>query len=273
MKENVKNCIRYIRSITDFVPKIGLILGSGLGDYGEKIQVEAEIPYADIPGFPVSTAPGHRGRFLMGYVEDVPVICMQGRLHYYEGYSMEQVLMPVRVMRGLGADILFLTNAAGGIRPSFYPGDLVVIYDHISLFGVNPLIGPNDDEDGVRFPDMTKVYDRKLCEIIAKAGLKHDIYIQSGVYMQLTGPSFETPAEIRLCRTLGADLVGMSTVPEAIAGRHLGMRVCAISLVTNLAAGISPAPLSSEEVNEMGRQAAPLFTSVVTTAISMMKDI
>ncbi len=273
MKENIKECIRYIRGLTDFVPKVALILGSGLGNYGESIRVEVEIPYSDLPDFPVSTAPGHVGRFLMGYVDDVPVICMQGRLHYYEGYTMEQVQMPVRVMRGLGAEILFLSNAAGGIRPSFHPGDLVVIYDHISLFGVNPLIGPNDPEDGVRFPDMTKVYDRELCAILAKAAMQHDIYLQSGIYMQLTGPSFETPAEIRLCRALGADLVGMSTVPEAIVGRYLGMRVCAISLVSNLAAGISPAPLSSEEVEEAGREAAPLFTDVVTTAITMMKDL
>ncbi len=273
MMETIDRIVRAIRKKTDFVPLVGLTLGSGLGGFADHMEEALEISYKDLPGFPVSTAPGHDGKFIFGYVEGVPVICMKGRVHYYEGYTPQQVVLPLRVMHALGAKILFLTNASGGIRDGFDAGTLVMLDDHISLFAPNPLIGPNEDSLGVRFPDMTEVYDKELREIIRKAAKDEDIPLESGVYVQLTGPSFESPAEIRLLKKLGADLAGMSTVMEAIAARHAGMRVCCISLVANLAAGISPTPLTSEEVNEAGEAAAPVFTRLVKASIKGMKDL
>lgn len=272
MLDNVRACIDAIRKKTDFVPKVALTLGSGLGNYAGQVQVVCEISYQELApfGFPVSTAPGHDGRFIMGYVRETPVICMKGRVHLYEGYSREQVVMPVRVMQGLGAQILFLTNASGGMNPDNPAGSLCLITDHISCFVPNPLIGPNDEEEGVRFPDMTAVYDRDLQKLALEAAAKVKVELGSGVYVQLTGPSFESPAEIRMLRTLGADMVGMSTVVEAITARHMGMRVLGISLVTNLAAGITPTPLTSEEVIEAGKAAEPKFEALVT---EILKEI
>ena len=265
--EKVVDCVKYVRTKTDFVPKVALILGSGLGDYAEDIKIETEISYADIPGFPISTVPGHAGKFIFGYVNDVPVVCMKGRVHYYEGYSMSDVVLPIRLMKLLGAEILFLTNASGGINENFHAGDFMLITDQIACFVPNPLIGTNIDELGTRFPDMTHVYDEDLQDIIRKTAAEYQITLQAGVYAQLTGPSFESPAEIRMLRTLGADAVGMSTVVEAIAANHMGMKICGISCVCNLAAGMTKQPLTHTEVQEAADKAAPLFKKLVTEAI------
>lgn len=272
MNQQVEEIVRVIRTKTQMVPRVALTLGSGLGNFANEIEVEAEIPYRELPGFPVSTAPGHDGRFIFGTLGEakVPVVCMKGRIHFYEGYDISQVVLPARVMHALGAEILFLTNAAGGIRESFHPGSLVMLTDHISSFVRNPLIGPNDDDEGVRFPDMTEVYDGKLRDLIRETAEKDGIELEEGVYAQFTGPSFETPAEIRMLRTLGADLVGMSTVVEAITARHMGMRVCCVSLVTNMCAGISENPLSGEEVIVAANEAAPRFTKLVRDSIAAM---
>ena len=273
MRKKVRECLTYICSITDFVPKAALVLGSGLGGFTEKLDsIVCEIPYSDIPGFPVSTVSGHAGKFIMGYVEDVPLICMSGRVHYYEGYAPEDVVLPLRVMHALGAEFLFLTNAAGGISSDLKPGSLVLLCDHISLFIPNPLIGENDPDEGERFPDMSEVYDPKLRELVEKAASEADVRLESGVYCQLSGPSYETPAEIRLLQRLGADVVGMSTVMEAITAHHAGMKVCAISFVSNMAAGINTHALSHEEVKEAGIQAAPRFTRLVRAAIATVKS-
>ena len=260
----------YIREKTDFVPRAALTLGSGLGDYAGSLDVVYELDYRDIPGFPVSTAPGHKGMFIFGYCKGTPVVCMRGRVRMYEGYSAQTVVMPVRIMKLLGAEVLFLTNAAGGIDRTFRPGDLCLITDHISSFAANPLIGPNIRELGVRFPDMTNVYDRQLQELVRQCAAEEGISLKEGVYLQTTGPSFESPAEIRMFEMLGASAVGMSTVVEAIAARHMGMKVVCVSLISNLAAGISERELSSEEVDEAGKNAAGKFSALVTAVISRL---
>ncbi len=270
MNKDVEAIVKVIREKTDFDPTVALTLGSGLGNFASKIETVCEIPYKDLPGFPVSTAPGHDGRFIMGYLEDVPVICMKGRIHVYEGYPIDKVVLPTRVMHALGAEVLFLTNAAGGIKPSYQAGTLALVTDHISQFVPNPLIGPNDEEEGVRFPDMSNVYDKDLQKVIRDTAAEHNIPLDEGVYVQFTGPTFETPAEIRMAKAIGADIVGMSSVVEAIVARHMGMKVCCVSLIANLAAGISPVPLSSEDVNEAGEAAAPLFTKLVAESIVNM---
>ncbi len=265
--EKIKKCVEAIREKTSFEPDVALVLGSGLGNYAENIKIEAEISYNDIPGFPVSTVPGHAGKFIFGYVGDVKVVCMKGRIHFYEGYNVSDVVLPARVMKMLGAKILFLTNAAGGLGQGFAAGDLMLITDHISMFAPNPLIGPNIDELGARFPDMSEVYKKDLQEVIRSVAKENGIKLQEGVYAQLTGPSFESPAEIRLLGNLGVSAVGMSTVNEAIAANHMGMRVCGVSCISNLAAGLSENPLSHEEVQEAADKAAPLFTKLVTESI------
>lgn len=264
----VLKCYESIKDRVPFKPKVALVLGSGLGDYGNDIKVESTIPYNEITDFPVSTVPGHKGQFIFGYVNDVPVVCMQGRVHYYEGYDVTDVVLPTRLMKMMGAKILFLTNASGGINLDFTAGDFMLITDHISNFAPNPLIGQNIEELGTRFPDMSKVYDEELCDIIRSSASDLDIKIKEGVYIQTTGPSFESPAEIRMFKTLGADAVGMSTVVEAIAANHCGMRICGISCVCNLAAGLSPNPLTHEEVQAAANAAAPLFKKLVTESIS-----
>lgn len=265
--KKLKDCVESVRRKTDFVPRVSIVLGSGLGDYAEQIRVVAEVPYGAIPNFPVSTVPGHEGKFIFGYVDEVPVVCMKGRVHYYEGYDISDVVLPIRLMRLLGAEILFLTNAAGGVNTSFHAGDLMLIRDHISVFAPNPLIGANIEELGTRFPDMSAVYDGELQTKIKKAAGENGIFLQEGVYAQLTGPSFESPAEIRLLRTLGCDAVGMSTVVEAIAANHCGMKICGISCICNLAAGMSSKPLNHEEVQEAADAAAPRFKRLVTEAV------
>ncbi|MCR5602251.1 MAG: purine-nucleoside phosphorylase [Lachnospiraceae bacterium] len=260
-------CYESVGKRISFKPKVALVLGSGLGDYGNDIRIEDTLPYEEIDGFPVSTVPGHKGRFIFGYVKDVPVVCMQGRVHYYEGYSLPDVVLPTRLMHMMGADILFLTNASGGINIDFSAGDFMLITDHISSFAPNPLIGQNIEELGTRFPDMSAVYDRELCDLVRASARDLGIGLKEGVYVQVTGPSFETPAEIRMLKSLGADAVGMSTVVEAIAANHCGMRICGISCVCNLAAGLSPNPLTHEEVQEAANAAAPLFKKLVTDSI------
>lgn len=266
----VLHCRDCVREKTDFVPKVAVVLGSGLGDYAEDIRVVCEVPYGEIEGFPISTVPGHAGKFIFGYIDDVPAVCMKGRVHYYEGYPITDVVLPVRLMRLLGAEILFLTNAAGGVNTSFHAGDLMLIRDHIAVFAPNPLIGPNIEELGTRFPDMSAVYDKELQDVIRETARDHHIFLQEGVYAQLTGPSFESPADVRAMRVLGSDAVGMSTVVEAIAANHMGMRICGISCISNLAAGMTDNPLTHEEVQEAADMAAPHFKKLVTESIKRM---
>ena len=258
---------------TKFTPGVAIVLGSGLGDYADDIEVVGEVDYHDIEGFPVSTVPGHAGKFIFGYVGDVTVVCMKGRVHYYEGYPITDVVLPTRLMKLMGAKILFLTNACGGINPEFKAGDFMLIEDQISVFAPNPLIGENIDELGTRFPDMSHVYDEELRKIIRKAAKGNGIELKEGVYCQFTGPSFESPAEIRMAGKLGADAAGMSTVVEAIAANHMGMRICGISFVSNLAAGISPNPLTHEEVQEAANAAAPKFKKLITESVKNFKKI
>ncbi len=268
--EKIMACRDYVRTRTDFVPRVALVLGSGLGGFAENLDVVCEVDYSDIPGFPVSTVPGHAGKFIFGVLDGVNVVCMQGRVHYYEGYCIDDVVLPARLMHELGAEILFLTNASGGVNPGFEAGDLMLITDHIAVFVPNPLIGPNIEELGVRFPDMSHIYDPELCGVIRATAAENGIPLREGVYCQLTGPSYESPAEIRALGVMGADAVGMSTAVEAIAANHCGMRVCGVSCVSNKAAGLSPTPLSHKEVQEAADKAAPLFTALVRGSIARM---
>ncbi|MBP3603576.1 MAG: purine-nucleoside phosphorylase [Lachnospiraceae bacterium] len=265
--QKVVDCYESMKERIPFTPKVALVLGSGLGNYADTMDVKTEIDYSEIKDFPVSTVPGHAGKFIFGYVGEVPVVCMKGRVHYYEGYPISDVVLPTRLMKMMGAEILFLTNASGGINPSFGAGDFMLIKDQIACFAPNPLIGQNIDEFGVRFPDMSTVYDRDLQDKIKKAAADNQIDLKEGVYVQLTGPSFESPAEIKMLRTLGADAVGMSTVVEAIVANHMGMRICGISCVANLAAGMTDNPLTHEEVQAAADEAAPLFKKLITQSI------
>ncbi|MEY8524785.1 purine-nucleoside phosphorylase [Lachnospiraceae bacterium 38-10] len=270
MYKKLMACVASIREKTDFKPEVALILGSGLGDYADGIKVEATVNYSDIEGFPISTVAGHKGRFVFGYVGEVPVVIMQGRVHYYEGYAMSDVVLPTRLMGMLGAKKLFLTNAAGGINTSYNPGCFMMITDHITTAVPNPLIGPNIEELGSRFPDMSEVYSKRLRDVIRKSAEQCGIEIEEGVYVQLTGPSYETPAEIRMCRGWGGDAVGMSTACEAIAARHMGMEVCGISCITNLAAGVSDRKLDHKEVQETADRVSMEFKRLVTQIIENM---
>ena len=262
--ERLLKCWEEIRKRTDFRPQVGIVLGSGLGGYADNMEISCEIPYREIPGFPVSTVQGHDGKFLFGYVKNTPVILMKGRVHYYEGYPMEDVVLPVRLMGLLGADTVILTNAAGGINRTFQAGDLMLITDHISIAVPNPLRGENIDELGTRFPDMSHVYDPGLQEAAKEAAAQQEISLREGIYVQCSGPSYETPAEIRMLGALGADAVGMSTVCEAIAARHMGMKVCGISCITNMAAGILDQPLDHRVVQKSADQAKEKFENLIT---------
>lgn len=261
-KELQEACI-YVQKQLPYQPKVALVLGSGLGEFADQLTIDAKIPYADIPHFPVSTVAGHDGCFMLGRVEGCPVLIMKGRVHYYEGYSMQEVVMPVRVMQMLGVKILILTNAAGGINASYKPGILVRITDQITSFVPSPLIGANLDSIGTRFPDMSHVYDTELGEQMEAVAKKQRIALEEGVYLQTTGPNYETPAEIRMYRTLGADLVGMSTACEAMAARHAGMRVVGVSCVTNMAAGMSKTELNHKEVQETADRVAQDFQTLI----------
>lgn len=270
--QRVREAAAYIANKTALRPQVGLILGSGLGGLAEEIEDATILPYGDIPHFPQSTVPGHKGRLVIGRLAGAPVVAMQGRFHYYEGYSMEQVVRPVRVMAQLGVKTLIVTNAAGGVNESFSPGDLMLIVDHINLFGTNPLIGPNEEAFGPRFPDMTEAYDKRLRALALQAAEELGIRLQQGVYMGLSGPTYETPAEIRAFRVLGADAVGMSTVPEVIAARHLGLRVLGISCVTNMAAGILPEPLSHEDVVRVSAEVGPKFSALIKAILAKLQQ-
>ncbi len=265
--EKLQKCLESVRKKTDFVPKVALTLGSGLGALAEEIEIAAIVDYSEIEGFPTSTVPGHKGRFVFGMMDGVPVVIMQGRVHYYEGYAMQDVVLPTRLMKLMGAEVLFLTNASGGINTDFSAGDFMLITDQISDFVPSPLIGPNLDQFGTRFPDMSEIYDKDLRSIIADTAKELNIKLQQGVYIQLTGPNFESPAEIRMCRTLGADAVGMSTACEAIAANHAGMKICGISCVANLGCGLTENPLTHKEVMEAADKAAPLFKKLIRTSI------
>lgn len=265
--EKLKACYEYCRTVTDFQPKVGLILGSGLGNYARNMKIICEIPYGDIPKFPVSTVEGHDGRFLFGYIGDVPAVVMKGRVHYYEGYSMEEVVLPTRLMKMLGIEVLFLTNASGGINRAFHVGDFMMITDQISSFAPSPLIGENVSELGDRFPDMTHIYDLKLQQLIRDTAKEEQIEIREGVYLQTTGPNFESPAEIRMYGLVGADAVGMSTACEAIAARHAGVRVCGISCISNMASGLSEEELSHLDVQTIANKRAEEFERLVTKVI------
>lgn len=268
--EKLKVCYEYCRQVTEFVPKIALVLGSGLGDFADSVKTVCEIPYRDIPGFPVSTVAGHDGRYIFGYLEGVPLVLMKGRVHYYEGYSMEEVVMPIRLMKLLGAEILFLTNASGGINRTFTAGDFMMLTDQISQFVPSPLMGENVEELGTRFPDMSEIYNKELQKILKKTAKEEGIGLKEGVYLQFPGPNFESPAEVKMAGILGADAVGMSTACEAVAANHMGMKICGISCVVNMGCGIQETPLSHEEVQEMGRKKAPEFRRLVRRAILNM---
>ena len=265
--DKLLRCYHSVREKISFEPQVALILGSGLGDYAEQVQVEAVLDYHDIEGFPVSTVLGHKGRFVFGYIQNVPVVIMQGRVHFYEGYDMHDVVLPTRLMGMLGAKVLFLTNAAGGMQKGMHAGDFMLITGHISSFVPSPLVGPNIEELGTRFPDMSEVYKKDLQEIIRNTAKNCGIPLKEGVYVQTTGPNYETPEEIRMYRSLGADAAGMSTACEAMAANHMGMRVCGISCISNLAAGISENPLTHAEIQETADRVAPLFQQLITASI------
>ncbi|MBQ7782503.1 MAG: purine-nucleoside phosphorylase [Oscillospiraceae bacterium] len=264
--ERLMKCYECFKEKIDFTPKIALILGSGLGDYADGIDIKAVLDYKDIEGFPVSTVAGHKGRFVFGYVDKVPVVIMQGRVHYYEGYPMEDVVLPTRLMKMMGAEVLFVTNAAGGVNWQFECGDFMLINDQICM-APSPLIGENVDELGVRFPDMSEIYSKNLREIVRHTARSLDIRLREGVYIQLTGPNYESPSEVRMVRILGADAVGMSTACEAIAANHMGMKIVGISCISNLACGVSSKPLTHAEVQETADRAAPQFKKLITQSI------
>lgn len=267
--EKLMKCYEQVQKKISFKPELALVLGSGLGDFCDTLEISETLDYGEIEGFPKSTVLGHKGRFVFGYCGEkrVPVVVMQGRVHYYEGYSVSDVVLPTRLMKLMGAKTLFLTNAAGGINPSFHAGDLMLITDHISSLVPSPLVGENIDELGVRFPDMSEIYSKRLRSLIEEAAAEVKVPLVRGVYIQTSGPNYETPAEIRAYGRLGADAVGMSTAIEAMAARHMGMEICGISCISNLAAGISSNPLSHKEVQETADKAAPMFRSLVTASI------
>jgi len=260
----------YIRSKVKRVPQTALMLGSGLGVLAEEVQDAVRIPYSEIPHFPVSTAPGHAGVFTAGTLEEQEVIVMGGRFHYYEGYDMETIAFPIRVMKNLGVDTLLLTNAAGGVNEEYKPGDLMIITDHINMTGQNPLRGQNDEQLGPRFPDLGTLYNPDLSALLEDAAGESSIDYQKGVYAWTSGPSFETPAEIRMLRTLGADAVGMSTVPEAITAHHCGIRVAGVSCISNMAAGVLDQPITQEEVFETAKLVREGFSMLIRRTLRKM---
>lgn len=265
--DEVTRAVAYIRARTPCAPRVGIVLGSGLGDFANGIEVEETIPYCDIPGFPASNVAGHEARLTFGRVEGCEIVAMQGRFHFYEGFTMKQVAFPVFVLRELGVTDLIITNACGGIRENFRPGDPMLITDHINLLGNNPLIGPNDERFGPRFPDMSEVYDRGLLHHAEAVAGDLSLPIQKGVYALFSGPCYETAAEIRAYRALGADAIGMSTVPEATAANYLGMRVLGISCITNMATGLSETAHSHEEVLAIARKSGERFGALLRSLL------
>jgi purine-nucleoside phosphorylase len=268
MRSHLDDLESAVRRRTTIAPRIGLVLGSGLGAVAERIEDGVSIPFADLPGWPAPSAPGHRGALVVGLLEGSPVACLQGRLHLYEGLPALKVVEPVLLLGRLGADVILLTNAAGGVNPAYAPGTLMVIADHLNLTGQTPLLGPNDDAVGPRFVDLTHAWDPELRARLHAAGEAEGVPLEEGVYAGLTGPQYETSAEVRMLRALGADAVGMSTVMEVIAARWLDLRVCGISLITNPGAGLSPTPLSHEEVLAVADETGPSLGRVITRFVA-----
>ena len=267
MYERAEHAARTIRARWDAEARVALVLGSGLGAFADELEDAEAVPYAEIPGFARSTVEGHAGRLVLGKVEGVPVAAMQGRFHYYEGYDFPDVTFPIRVLGALGVKSLVLTNAAGGLNNAFSQGSLIVISDHLNLMGANPLRGANDERFGPRFPDMTAVYDHEYQEVAIREARAIGLELRRGVYAGLTGPSYETPAEIRMLRLLGADAVGMSTVPEAIVARHMGIRVLGLSCITNMAAGVLDMLINHAEVIETGERVRETFAQLLRQVI------
>ncbi|MCK4761778.1 MAG: purine-nucleoside phosphorylase [Candidatus Aminicenantes bacterium] len=265
--DQINEAAAFVKSRTALLPDVGVVLGSGLGEFAETLEKKTVIPYGEIPHFKEVKVKGHAGRLVIGKVRGKAVGVLQGRYHYYEGFDINEVVFPVRLLCGLGIEKLLLTNAAGGIAPNLEPGDLMIIRDHINMMGINPLRGENDDRLGPRFPDMSRVYDENLSDITADNMRSLDIAVKKGVYLALSGPSYETPAEIKMLSALGADVVGMSTVPEAIAARHMGSRVAAISCITNMAAGISKKELDHKEVTETANRVKDSFIELLSAVI------
>ncbi|CAJ1002930.1 MULTISPECIES: purine-nucleoside phosphorylase [Brevibacillus] len=267
---SIQEAVAYIQPKLTEKPTIGLVLGSGLGVLADEIENPVVIPYHEIPGFTVSTVVGHKGQLVIGKLQGKQVVAMQGRFHYYEGHELDAVVFPIRVMKQLGVETIIVTNAAGGINESYKPGNLMLIADHINMTFRNPLIGPNDDTLGPRFPDMSEAYSKSLRAVAKEVAAELGITLQEGVYVGLLGPSYETPAEIRMLRILGGDAVGMSTVPEVIAARHMGMNVLGISCISNMAAGILEQPLSHDEVMETTERVKAQFLSLVNGIVAKL---
>lgn len=269
--QKILEASQYILSKISTKPKIGIVLGSGLGIYVDQIQNKIVIPYQDIPHFKRTSVEGHEGRLIIGEVHGVTVAALQGRFHAYEGHPMDEIVLPVRALAALGIEILFLTNASGGINADFHPGDLVAINDHINMSGRNPLVGPNIAELGPRFPDMTTAYDPELIKLMQDVAGHHHVDLKTGVYCSVLGPTYETPAEIRMIRVIGGDMVGMSTVPEVIAANHLGLRVAGVACITNYAAGIKQEKLSHADVKKVAEKAMVGFATILTETIGELR--
>ncbi len=270
MYEKLKSAANHIESVKKSCPKVGIVLGSGLGSFIDSIEDAVNIPYDEIPFFHKTSVEGHEGRLILGKINGVEVAVLQGRLHAYEGYDMEEVVFPIRTLATLGVESLILTNAAGGISDNFKSGDLVIISDHINLMGKNPLVGPNLNELGPRFPDMTKAYPHELQDILFESGKQNGVELKRGVYAGVLGPTYETPAEVRMIKTLGGDMVGMSTVPESIAANHLGLKVCGVSCISNMAAGIENVELKHEDIKEQALKVMELFTNILKNTIKTL---
>ncbi|HXF49270.1 MAG TPA: purine-nucleoside phosphorylase [Verrucomicrobiae bacterium] len=271
LKERIDEAVNYIRTQTKLVPQIGIVLGTGLGGLAEKIKAEKSVSYETIPHFPVSTVESHAGRLILGELEGKKVVAMQGRFHFYEGYSMQEVTFPVRVMKALGAGVLIVSNACGGLNPQFRAGDIMLITDHINMQGAHPLIGPNDDSLGVRFPDMYQCYDPALIATAEQAALDTKLRVWKGVYVSVTGPTLETAAEYRFLRIIGADVVGMSTVPEVIVARHGGMKVLGFSIITDMGLPDALKPCSLEEIIHTANLTEPKLTALMSETVKRIK--
>ena len=272
MLKTIEETVAYIRSRIDFNPEIGIVLGTGLGGLTHEINEEGSLQYKEIPNFPLSTVKGHEGKLIFGTLGNRKVVAMQGRFHYYEGYSMQEITFPVRVMKFLGIKLLILSNAAGGINPDYEIGDMMIIKDHINLMGSNPLIGKNDTGLGPRFPDMSEVYDKKAIRLFTKIARHHNVHYHEGVYAAVSGPTFETPAEYRYIRILGADAVGMSTVPEAIVSRHMALPVFAVSVISDLGVEGKIVEISHDDVIDAAEMVEPRMTLVLKEMISKLDD-
>jgi purine-nucleoside phosphorylase len=270
IQKNIEEAAAYVRTRSQLKPRLGIVLGSGLGAFVNRIEVETTLPYDEIPGFVAPTVEGHGGRLILGHVAGVPIACLQGRIHYYEGHSMTSVVHPIRTIAMLGIEILVLTNSAGGLDPAMKPGDFMMIEDHINLMGDNPLKGPNLAQLGPRFPDMSEAYDRKLNSLMETVLRKNEVPYSRGIYCGVSGPTYETPAEVRYLQMIGGRAVGMSTVPETIAANHLGVRVCAVSCITNPAAGLASARLSHEDVTQTAKQVEDKFTLFLSDFIASL---